>query len=162
VADRPIRHRVRGLWSRAGGWLMALPEPLWARLQRRLGRHRLAWVFLTPNLLILTLFTFVPIAINLWYAVTGGVQLYPGDRPFVGLHNMAQLFSCADYSDYTTCTEDRFFRALGNSAAFAAVQVGLMVVLATVTALALHRKIRGRGFFRAVFFYPVLLSPVVV
>ena len=31
-----------------------------------------------------------------------------------------------------------------------------------VTALALNRNIVGRGFFRSVFFYPVLLSPVVV
>jgi alpha-1,4-digalacturonate transport system permease protein len=31
-----------------------------------------------------------------------------------------------------------------------------------LTALVLNRPIRGRGFFRAIFFYPVLLSPVVV
>ena len=37
-----------------------------------------------------------------------------------------------------------------------------MVALALVTALVLNRKILGRGFFRGVFFYPVLLSPVVV
>ena len=37
-----------------------------------------------------------------------------------------------------------------------------MVVIALVTALALNRKIILRGFFRSVFFYPVLLSPVVV
>ena len=37
-----------------------------------------------------------------------------------------------------------------------------MVLFSLVTALALNRNIRGRGFFRAMFFYPVLLSPVVV
>ena len=37
-----------------------------------------------------------------------------------------------------------------------------MVVLSLVTALVLNRKIIGRGFWRGVFFYPVLLSPVVV
>jgi alpha-1,4-digalacturonate transport system permease protein len=37
-----------------------------------------------------------------------------------------------------------------------------MVAFALVTALVLNRKILGRGFFRGVFFYPVLLSPVVV
>ena len=42
------------------------------------------------------------------------------------------------------------------------LQVGLMVVFSLVTALVLNRKILGRGFFRGVFFYPVLLSPVVV
>ena len=37
-----------------------------------------------------------------------------------------------------------------------------MVLFSLVTALVLNRKIRGRGFFRAVYFFPVLLSPVVV
>jgi alpha-1,4-digalacturonate transport system permease protein len=37
-----------------------------------------------------------------------------------------------------------------------------MVLFALVTALILNREIRARGFFRSVFFYPVLLSPVVV
>jgi len=37
-----------------------------------------------------------------------------------------------------------------------------MISLSLLTALVLNRKIIGRGVFRAVFFYPVLLSPVVV
>ena len=37
-----------------------------------------------------------------------------------------------------------------------------MVLFALLTALVLNRKIMGRGFWRGVFFYPVLLSPVVV
>ena len=37
-----------------------------------------------------------------------------------------------------------------------------MVLFSLVTALVLNRKIIGRGFWRGVFFYPVLLSPVVV
>ena len=37
-----------------------------------------------------------------------------------------------------------------------------MVLFSLLTALVLNREIRARGFFRSVFFYPVLLSPVVV
>ena len=37
-----------------------------------------------------------------------------------------------------------------------------MVLFSLVTALVLNRKIIGRGFWRGVYFYPVLLSPVVV
>jgi alpha-1,4-digalacturonate transport system permease protein len=37
-----------------------------------------------------------------------------------------------------------------------------MVLVSILTALILNRKIRARGFFRSVFFYPVLLSPIVV
>ena len=45
---------------------------------------------------------------------------------------------------------------------FVVGQVVFMVLFSLITALALNREIRGRGFFRAMFFYPVLLSPVVV
>ena len=38
----------------------------------------------------------------------------------------------------------------------------MMVLSSLITALMLNSTIRGRGFFRAVFFFPVLLSPVVV
>ena len=37
-----------------------------------------------------------------------------------------------------------------------------MVLLSLITALVLNRNIKARGFFRSVFFYPVLLSPIVV
>ena len=37
-----------------------------------------------------------------------------------------------------------------------------MIVVALMTALVLNRDIRARGFWRAIFFYPVMLSTVVV
>ncbi|NBS75040.1 MAG: sugar ABC transporter permease, partial [Betaproteobacteria bacterium] len=55
-----------------------------------------------------------------------------------------------------------FWRAIFNTAKFSVIQVALMVFFSLVTALVLNRKIIGRGFWRGVFFYPVLLSPVVV
>jgi len=42
------------------------------------------------------------------------------------------------------------------------IQVLLLVLVSLITALVLNRKIKGRGFFRSVFFYPCLLSPIVV
>jgi alpha-1,4-digalacturonate transport system permease protein len=58
--------------------------------------------------------------------------------------------------------EDRFWRGLYNTIVFVVLQVGGMVLISLLTSLILNRKILGRGFFRSVFFYPVLLSPVVV
>jgi len=131
-------------------------------LQRLLGVPRIGWVFVTPNLMVLGLFTFLPIVIDFYYAFTGGVQLYPRERPITGWENFATLFECGNYLDPSTCRKDLFWRAVYNTAWFAVLQVGLMVLLSLVTALVLNRKILGRGFFRGVFFYPVLLSPVVV
>jgi len=141
--------------------LGVLEAPMRA-LQRLLGVPRIGWAFVAPNLAILGLFTFLPIAINFYYAFTGGVALYPSERPFTGLENLATLFECTNHFDPSTCRKDLFWRALYNTAWFALLQVGLMVLFSLVTALVLNGKILGRGFFRGVFFYPVLLSPVVV
>ena len=145
----------------AGAALNAIDAPMRA-LQRALGVPRIAWMFVGPNLAILGLFTFLPIVINFYFAFTGGVQLYPSQRPFTGLENLETLFECENYLDPSTCRKDLFWRAIFNTMQFALLQVGLMVAFALVTALVLNRKILGRGFFRGVFFYPVLLSPVVV
>ncbi len=143
-------------------WFFNLFEPLFRFGQRRLGLSRLGWLFVGPNLLVFGLFTFLPILINLVYAVTGGVQLMPHNRPYTGLENFQILYECRDYFDLTTCRKDVFWRAILNTLKFSAIQVVLMVVLSLITALVLNRKIIGRGFWRGVFFYPVLLSPVVV
>ena len=141
--------------------LNAIDVPMRA-IQRALGMARIGWIFVAPNLAILGLFTFLPIVINFYFAFTGGVQLYPSERPFTGWENLATLFECENFLNPSTCRKDLFWRAIYNTATFALVQVILMVAFALVTALVLNRKILGRGFFRGVFFYPVLLSPVVV
>ncbi len=130
--------------------------------QRRLGQQRIAWVFLAPNLLIFGTFTFLPIILNFVYATTGGVNVLPGDRPFVGAENFNVLLECQNYLDPNSCARDTFWRAVFNTVTFVILQVGFMVFFSLVTALILNREIRARGFFRSVFFYPVMLSPVVV
>jgi alpha-1,4-digalacturonate transport system permease protein len=72
------------------------------------------------------------------------------------------LLECRDYFDIQTCRKDIFWRAILNTMKFSIIQVVLMVLISLLTALVLNRKIIGRGFWRGVFFYPVLLSPVVV
>lgn len=148
--------------TRIAGALLDIVDAPMRALQRLVGVPRIGWIFVLPNLAILTLFTFVPIVIDFHYAFTGGVQLYPSQRPFVGAENFATLFKCGNYLDPSTCDKDLFWRAIFNTAKFSALQVGLMVFFALVTALVLNRKLRARGFWRGVFFYPVLLSPVVV
>jgi alpha-1,4-digalacturonate transport system permease protein len=156
------RHPLLTVPASIGSALLnAIDAPMRA-LQRVLGVPRIGWMFVAPNLAILGLFTFLPIVINFYFAFTGGVQLYPSQRPFTGMENLATLFECGNFLDPSTCRKDLFWRAIFNTATFALVQVVLMVGFALVTALVLNRKILGRGFFRGVFFYPVLLSPVVV
>lgn len=137
-------------------------EPLFRLGQRVLGNSRIGWMFVGPNLIIFGLFTFLPILINFSYALTGGVNLMPLQRPYTGTENFAILLECSNYFDIQSCRKDVFWRAIANTLKFSVIQVVLMVFFSLVTALVLNRKIIGRGFWRGVFFYPVLLSPVVV
>jgi len=140
---------------------MNLPERPMRWAQRRFG-PRFAWLFVGPNLLVFGLFTFLPILIDFWYAATGSTQLMPQARPWVGLGNLRALLACGNYLDPSSCQRDLFWHGVWNTTEFVVIQVSLMVLFSLATALALNRKILGRGFFRAAFFYPVLLSPVVV
>jgi alpha-1,4-digalacturonate transport system permease protein len=100
--------------------------------------------------------------LNFVYAFTSGTEFFPASRPWAGTANFEQLLDCTNFVDPNTCREDIFWRAIFNTGTYVVFQVGLMVLISLITALLLNRKIRARGFFRSVFFYPVLLSPIVV
>ena len=131
-------------------------------LERLFGRKRMPYVFLAPNLILFGIFTFLPIVISIGYAFTGGTNLFVSERPYVGLDNFRQLLSCGNYLEPGTCTESLFWTAIWNTLWFAGFNVVATLFVALTTALILNRAMVARGFFRAMFFYPVLLSPVVI
>ena len=150
-----VAERAYAAFMNALGWIM---EPL----QRLLGERRMPYLFVLPNLLVFGIFILFPMALNVYFAMTSGTELYPQNRPFVGVDNFERLLTCTDYGDPNTCLEDRFWRAVRNTGVFVFFQVSGMVAISLLTALVLNRKIVALGFFRSVYFYPVLLSPVVV
>jgi alpha-1,4-digalacturonate transport system permease protein len=150
------------VFSRLRGFCFNLFEPVFRLGQKWLGASRIGWFFVGPNLLVIGIFTLLPIVINLAYAVTGGVNLLPAQRPFTGMENFVTLLECRDYTDLQSCRTDIFLRSIFSTVKFSLIQVVLMLFFSLATALVLNRKIIGRGFWRGVFFYPVLLSPVVV
>ncbi|MBB4008806.1 carbohydrate ABC transporter permease [Allorhizobium taibaishanense] len=131
-------------------------------LERLFGRKRMPYVFLAPNLILFGIFTFLPIVISIGYAFTGGTNLFVSERPYVGLDNFRQLLSCGNYLEPGTCTESLFWTAIWNTLWFVGFNVVATLFVALTTALILNRAMVARGFFRAMFFYPVLLSPVVI
>lgn len=142
--------------------VMSLPEIFLIPLQRVLGTQRMGYFFVLPNMLIFALFILLPMLLNFYYGFTGGTSILPENRAYVGAENLQRLMMCENYLDYRTCDQDRFWRAVSNTTFYVTVEVVAMVLISLVTALALNRKLRGITFFRGVFFYPVLLSPVVV
>lgn len=151
-----------GLAGSVVTFVMRFLDPPMTAIQRVIGARRMPYVFLLPNFVFFGLFVFLPIAINVVFSVTGGPALFPSQRPYVGTEQYAYLFECSSYLDPNTCREDHFWRGVANTAIFVVFQVTAMVLFSLITALVLNMKIRGRGFFRAVYFFPVMLSPVVV
>lgn len=131
-------------------------------LQNVVGVRGMAYVFVLPNLLIFGIFILFPMILNFYYAFTGGTQIQPQNRPWVGFDNLNTLFACENFFDPNTCRVDIFWRAVINTGGYVVAQVGLTIILSLISALALNKGVWGRGFFRSAFFYPVLLSPVVV
>jgi alpha-1,4-digalacturonate transport system permease protein len=131
-------------------------------VQSGIGAKRMPYVFVLPNLLIFGIFILFPMLLNFVYAFTGGSEFLPGQRTWVGTDNFGRLLACENYMVPNSCTEDLFWRAIYNTMEYVVFQVALMVLFSLITALVLNRKIKARGFFRSVFFYPVLLSPIVV
>ncbi|MCY3917234.1 MAG: sugar ABC transporter permease [Chloroflexi bacterium] len=142
--------------------LVSAVDRILTPIQRRVGIDRMGYFFVLPNLIIFGIFVLFPMLLNFYYAMTGGTKLFPEDRPFVGLGNFETLFDCEDFLSPNSCQEDLFWRGIFNTTQYVILQVGGIVLFSLATALVLNRRIRARGFFRSVFFYPVLLSPVVV
>ena len=131
--------------------------------QRLSGTVGVPYLFLLPNLLVFALYTFAPMFINAGFSVTDGQSINFDQRDWSGTDNAIRLL--ADTQPDTgrpNREDDKFQAAVADTALFVIVQVPLMVLVALITALVLNRDIRWRGFWRSVFFYPVMLSPVVV
>jgi ABC-type sugar transport system permease subunit len=132
--------------------------------QATFGRGGVPYALLLPNMAIFGLFTFAPMILNFYVSGTGGASISLFDRPWIGWDNYARIFNCESIFRPSSCGNEGFnyWTAMRNTLWFVAFQVPIMCVVALVTALVLNMSIRGRGFWRAMFFYPVMLSPVVI
>ncbi|HEY6951666.1 MAG TPA: sugar ABC transporter permease [Bacteroidota bacterium] len=70
---------------------------------------------------------------------------------WVGLKNFERLIR-----------DPLFFKAIGNTIRFLLIHIPLQIVVALGFAVLLNTKLRLRGFFRAIYFLPVVVSGVVV
>lgn len=143
-------------WVAAG---LDVPLTWWQRIA---GRGGMIGVFLAPNMVIFGVFVLVPLVINIAYSVTGGTELFLPDRSYVGGEHFDRLLTCENHLEPASCRDDLFWTAVWNTARFVLLQVAAIIGVSLITALILNRDIRARAFWRAVFFFPVLLSPVVV
>lgn len=140
------------------GFPVELAQSIW-------GRGGVPYALLLPNMVIFGFFTFLPMILNFYVSMTGGPSIALFDRPWVGGGNYAEIFNC-DETIFVpkSCTNAgyNFWTGMFNTLWFVVIQVPVVCVAALMTALVVNRDIKGRGFWRAMFFYPVMLSPVVI
>lgn len=128
------------------------------------GRRGVPYMLLMPNMVIFGLFAFLPMILNFYVAMTSGNSIRLLDRPFVGWENYARIFECESILSPRTCANEgyAFWNGMFNTLVFVAIEVPVLLVVSLLTAIVVNRAIAGRGFWRAMFFYPVMLSPVVI
>jgi multiple sugar transport system permease protein len=119
------------------------------------SQERAAWGFVAPALVALGLFFFLPVAAALVLSFTD-FDIYAvadiGNLRFVGLDNYIHLLETP-----------LFWKALGNTAWFVILGVPLSIMMSLAAALLLDNKLeRFKGFFRTVYFAPVVTTLVAV
>lgn len=121
-------------------------------------RRRTAWLFVTPMLVVLALVALWPLLRTILFSFTDAELGYLADYRFVGLEN----YLTRDAAGWYGLLADRlFWKALGNTLAFAGVTVLFETVLGVGIALILNAGFRGRGLLRAAMLVPWAIPTVV-
>lgn len=126
-----------------------LPKRLSIRFPTSLKPRFAPYLFLLPNLLIFGIFVLFPAFYNFGLSLFNSTSM--SRETFAGAVNYEKLFN-----------DDLFWKSIQNTFYFVSVEVIATVLLALAIAVMLNRRLRFRAFFRSAFFYPVLLSPVVI
>ena len=125
----------------------------WRSLLRGSGRRKwdkIAILLVAPWIVHLIIFTLYPLYIALYGSIADW-NILTDEMSFVGFVHYRQLFDDPD-----------FFQAIRNSFLYLIVQVPASVAGGFLVALLLNRtNLWGRGFFRGLYFLPVIV-PVVV
>ncbi|GIP31454.1 carbohydrate ABC transporter permease [Paenibacillus sp. J2TS4] len=107
------------------------------------------YLFVLPNLAIFSVFIVVPALFGLIYSFTD----YDGINKmnFIGFENYAYIFQ-----------DSEFWAALRRTAVYAVFVVPLLFAAALGIAILLIQQIKGKGIFRAIVYWPTMISLIIV
>ena len=111
-------------------------------------------VFVLPTVLFFTCIVIIPIAMSAFYSMLDWTtKTKPTFDYFVGFSNYVEMF---------TSKRSVFPDAVAHSLLYAACSVFLQLPFSLLLALLLARGVKGEGFYRNVYFIPVIISSVVI
>jgi multiple sugar transport system permease protein len=116
-----------------------------ARHRFRLSQDIVAYLFLSPYLLLFIIFLFIPGVASIFISFTRwGIM---GDPVWTGLQNYERLFR-----------DSWFIRSIQNTGTFVLLTAVPLVVLGFVLALLFNQRLRGRNIARTIIFLPHVLT----
>lgn len=104
------------------------------------------YLYLVPAIGLFAVFFIYPFFFSVFISFNDW-DLISGETRFVGLNNYARLFS-----------DPVFLEVLGNTFLYVMAQTPLSIALGFLFALLIEKSGRMRGFYRVVFFVPVVIS----
>jgi multiple sugar transport system permease protein len=131
-----------------------LVKPLGQKLSRLTYKRREVesfWgpLFVLPAIFLLAVFRFYPLLRGVGYALTDWDGMHTPE--FIGLANFERLLF-----------HDRLFRAAIANLFKVLLTLPIWVIFPLVLALLIHQRVAAWRFFRATFFFPYVLSAVIV
>ncbi|HEV7256031.1 MAG TPA: sugar ABC transporter permease [Mesorhizobium sp.] len=122
----------------------AAPGGFWKRHQRRLA----PWLFLAPGMLFFLIYVIVPIFQSIWISFYDWDGLSPAT--WIGFGNYSELW-----------TDDAFYTSLWNNLLWLVLYLAA-VPLGLFAALFLNQTVTGVRLYKSLFFFPFVISQVVV
>lgn len=107
--------------------------------------------FMAPTIIVMGIFIILPITYALFLAFNKVRILGDFSYRFIGLKNFIRMAS-----------DERVWIALKNTAEYVAIVVPIQTILALILALILNAPIKGKNFFRIIFFLPTVTSSAVL
>lgn len=107
-------------------------------------------LFLVPGFLVYCVFLICPIVMGIWYSLMDWNGITKNYN-FIGFQNYVKLFS-----------DKTFKKALLFNLRYTLILAVGIVVLGIILALLLNRNMKGRTFFRTLYFLPAVLSMITV
>jgi sorbitol/mannitol transport system permease protein len=113
-------------------------------------RRRSSWLLLSPAVILLGLWAFVPLVMTLLFSFQRYNLLYPERRGFVGFRNYSYLFS-----------DPAFWTAIANTLVLVLGVLAITIVLGIAFALLLNQNFPGRAVARLMVIAPFFVLPPV-
>lgn len=106
-------------------------------------------IFVLPTVVLFCAIVLIPIVVSSYYSLLDWNGI--GKGVFIGLDNYVEMFK-----------DPRVLNSIQNSLLFAGASVFIQLPISLLLALVLASSVKGEGFYRTVYFIPVLISTVVI